>query len=61
MAGQKNDCCPTKSAWGAVAPDAAGSFSRLTWLSLVELLPSRARLRFTKQGQVYQDGMADEG
>ena len=25
----------------------------LTWLSLVELLPSRAQLRFTKRGEVY--------
>ena len=32
----------------------------LTWLSLVGLLPSRAQLRFTRQGQVYQDGIGDE-
>jgi hypothetical protein len=33
----------------------------LTWLSLVGLLPSRARLRFTRHAQVYQDSLADDG
>ena len=32
----------------ALASGAAGSFSRLTWISLVGLLPSRAQLRFTR-------------
>ena len=50
-----------KGTWGAVRPQVRRDHSpALTWLSLVGLLPSRAQLRFTRQVQVYQDGIADE-
>jgi len=47
MAGQKND--GKKKAWNADVPGYAGHSPALARLSLVGLLPSRARLRFTRR------------
>lgn len=49
MAGQKNDAAGKKKAWNAGAPGDAGRSPALAWLSLIGMLPSRARLRFTKR------------
>src|SRR6478736_2403728 len=49
MAGQKNERAKKKKAWNAGVPGNAGYSPALAWLSLVGVLPSRARLRFTKR------------
>src|SRR6188768_3407124 len=49
MAGQKNDGVRKKKARNAGAPGSAGCSPALAWLSLVGMLPSRARLRFTRR------------
>src|SRR6478752_3069059 len=49
MAGQKNERANKKKAWNAGVPGNAGHSPALAWLSLVGVLPSRARLRFTKR------------
>src|SRR5436190_22110965 len=49
MAGQKTERAGKKNAWNAGAPADAGHSPALAWLSLVGLLPSRARLRFTRR------------
>lgn len=41
------------NALGCLAPERRERSPVLTWLSLARLLPSRASLRFTKQGPVY--------
>lgn len=47
---QKNDVCKKrKRPRTHKVPRPSGSFFRLAWLSLIGLLASRARLRFTKQ------------
>ena len=48
MAGQKNERAGKKKAWNADVPGDAGHSPALAWLSLVGMLPSRARLRFTR-------------